>query len=360
MECPQIPEIIYAEISRQIHDKAIRSGNLISSSIDITNSCNLRCVHCYIRDTDCGEQLTYEEICHILDQLADEGCLWLCITGGEPLVRPDFRDIYSYAKHKGFIITIFSNGTLLTPIIADFLVKQPPFVIDITLYGMTAETYEKVTGVPGSFSRCINGIELAVERHLPVKLKTIILTLNAHELHDMRRYAKRLGVGFRYDPLINAKVDGSVEPTKYRLSPEKIVSLEMADDQLVEELSREYTRLCGVRGNREFLYTCGAGTNNCHITSDGKLNLCTISRVPAYDLRKGTIYDGVHHIFPKILAKKRTRYSECQECPALNVCGQCPAWAELEHGDPEAKVEFLCQTAKLRVAAFRAGGLGVS
>jgi len=57
----------------------------------------------------------------ILDEVADAGCLWLLITGGEPLLRPDFRDIYMYAKRKGFLITLFTNGTLLDADIADQL-----------------------------------------------------------------------------------------------------------------------------------------------------------------------------------------------------------------------------------------------
>lgn len=357
MDCPQIPELGYAESSLRIHGNAAMKNIPISGSIDITNRCNLRCVHCYIRDTCCGEELSFKEICDIFDQAADAGCLWLCLTGGEPLVRPDFRDIYSYAKRRGFLITLFSNGTLLTPSMVDFLAEEPPFVLDITLYGMTAETYDKVTGLPGSFDRCKKGIELALERHLPLKLKTMVMTLNAHEFQDMRRYAKSLGVPFRYDTQINPRIDGSQEPNRYRLTPEEIVSLELEDPELADKLSKELPRLYGIhskRGNK--LYLCQAGKNSFHITSDGKLNVCMLSHLPGYDLHKGTFYDGFHNIFPKVRAKRRTRYSKCQVCPALNLCSLCPAWAILEHGDPEAEVEFLCQTTKLRVAAFVKGG----
>ena len=352
MDCPQIPELNYAEVSLRIHGKAGKKEIPIVGQIDITNRCNLRCVHCYIRDTRSGEELSYEEICRILDQTADAGCLWLCITGGEPLVRPDFRDIYSYARRKGFLITLFSNATLLTPDMVEFLAEQPPFVLDITLYGMTAETYEMVTGVPGSFAHCMKGIEQALAWRLPLKLKTMVLTLNAHEFHDMRRYAKNLGVPFRYDVLINPKIDGSDKPIRYRLTPEEIVSLELKDPELADKLSEGLPKLYGIYSKRENLYLCKAGKNSFHITSDGKLNVCTLSHLPGYDLRKGSFDEGFYNVFPKVRAIRRTSYSECQVCPALNVCGQCPAWAELEVGDPEAKVEFLCRTAKLRVDAF--------
>ncbi|MFC1948421.1 radical SAM protein [Chloroflexota bacterium] len=347
----QIPTLSYAETSLQLHINAARENLPLNGGIDITNRCNLRCVHCYIRDTYCSEELSYQELCSIMDQVADAGCLWFTITGGEPLIRPDFRDIYTYAKKKGFFINLFSNGTLLTPSLIDFLAEQPPFVIEITLYGMTSETYERVTDVPGSFNRCINGIELALKRNLPVKLKTMLLTINSHELQDMKQYAKKLGVSFVYDPLINNKIDGSQEPKQYRLTPEEIVSAELQDPELSVKLLKEFNRLYGIKGLRDNIYTCGAGKGHFHITSDGKLNVCTMSRVPSYDLRIGNLKDGLS-TFPKILERKRTRESECRLCSALSICGQCPAWAELEHSDPEEKVDFLCQTAKLRVDAF--------
>lgn len=352
MDCPQIPELEYKQLSRKIHDYAGDKRIPVNGGIDLTSRCNLRCVHCYVRDTSCGKELSYKEICRIFDQIADAGCLWLCLTGGEPLVRPDFRDIYRYAKRKGFFITIFSNATLLTPALADYLAEEPPFILDVSLYGMTAETYEKVTGVPGSFDRCMKGIELALARRLPLKLKTMVITLNAHEFHDMRRWSKSLGVPFRHDALINARKDGSHEPNQYRLKPEEIVSLELEDPELADKISKEIPAICGIRSTRKNLYLCGAGKGMFHITSDGKLNICVISRQPGYDLRHGSFNDGYYNVFPEVLGKMRTRETECQSCEALNLCGQCPSWAELEHGDPEAKVEFLCQTAKLRMNTF--------
>src|ERR1035437_1714272 len=95
-------------------------------------------------------ELTYEEHCRILDEVAEAGCLWLLFTGGEIFARKDFLEIYTYAKKQGFLITLFTNGNLITPQIADYLVEWRPFSIEITLYGATRETYEALTGVRGS------------------------------------------------------------------------------------------------------------------------------------------------------------------------------------------------------------------
>src|SRR5439155_23363128 len=117
-------------------------------------------------------KLTRDDHFRILDELANTGCLWMLYTGGEIFARRDFLEIYGYAKRKGFLITLFTNGTLITARVADILAVARPFSIEITLYGRTRETYEQLTGIPGSFDKCMRGIDLLLERGLPLKLKT--------------------------------------------------------------------------------------------------------------------------------------------------------------------------------------------
>jgi radical SAM protein with 4Fe4S-binding SPASM domain len=280
--------------------------------------------------------------------------LWLLITGGEPLLRHDFVEIYKYAKSKGFIIGLFTNGTLLTQRIADLLAEQPPFVVEISLYGMTAGTYERITGVPGSFQHCLRGINLLVERKIRLQLKTIIMTLNRHELEDMKRYAKNLGLRFRYDTMINAKLDGSDRPMQLRLSPPDVVELDLADEERVKGFKDICNRLWG-EPSSDRLYTCGAGINSFHIAASGDIAECILARRTNYNVCRGTFREGFYEAIPKALVQKRTRHSECQSCPMISLCGNCVAWGLLENGDPEAKVDYLCKIAHMRADAFKTG-----
>jgi radical SAM protein with 4Fe4S-binding SPASM domain len=253
-------------------------------------------------------------MCDVLDQIADAGCLWLQITGGEPFLRPDFLDIYTYAKQKGFLITLFTNGTMITPEIADYLAEWPPFSIEITLYGHTQETYERVTRIPGSHARCRRGVELILERNLPLKLKTVAITTNVHELWDMKAYAEGLGVSFHYDAEINARLDGSLGPTKYRLSPKEVVALQKADVGVEEDILKFYDQYGGTPPSPENIYQCGAGLSSFHVDPDGLLSLCLMSRAHSYDLRQGTFEEGWHDFLPDLRWQKRSRPSPCQSC----------------------------------------------
>ena len=122
----------------------------LSVSIVLTRRCPLECLHCYnnlaMADQEArSQELSKEEHFRLLDDLVDLGCFWLLYTGGEIFARNDFLEIYTYAKRKGFLITLFTNGNLVTERIANYLQEWPPFAIEITLYGRTKDTYEALT-----------------------------------------------------------------------------------------------------------------------------------------------------------------------------------------------------------------------
>jgi radical SAM protein with 4Fe4S-binding SPASM domain len=351
MECPHIPLIPYHEFSERIHDKTVSERIPLGGSIELTFRCNLKCAHCYVAYDSRKKEMTYEEICYVLDEITEAGCLWLLITGGEPFIRNDFLDIYTYAKKKGLIITLFTNGTLVTSEIADYLKERPPFVVEISLYGITKETYEGVTGIAGSFEHCIRGIDLLLERKIPLKLKTMVMSLNCHELWEIKKYAEELGVEFRFDSAINPKLDGSKEPCKLRIPPEKVVELDLADEKRLKGW-KEFCKKFWGPAKSDRLYTCGAGLTSFHIDPYGQMSICAMSRSPSYDLLQKSLQDGWHDFVDRIREEKPNGDYRCAKCDLLSLCGHCPGWAQLENGNPEIPVEYLCKIAHLRAEAF--------
>ena len=152
----------YTDWRLGIHNLSVTKRIPISASIEITRRCNNRCIHCCsnlpLKDPFARHnEMNAVEHFRILDEMAAAGCLWVLFTGGEIFARRDFLDIYAHAKRQGFLITLFTNGTLITPDIADYLVEMPPFYIEVTLYGYTRRIYERVTGVPGSTATTDSG-----------------------------------------------------------------------------------------------------------------------------------------------------------------------------------------------------------
>jgi MoaA/NifB/PqqE/SkfB family radical SAM enzyme len=208
-------QLTYTAFSADLHQRHSGRRAPIQVSIEVTRRCPLECQHCYnnlpMGDQDArSREMTTEEHFRMLDELVDMGCFWLLYTGGEIFARKDFLEIYTYAKKKGFLITLFTNGTLINEKIADYLLEWPPFAIEITLYGRTKETYEALTQIPGSYERCLRGIKLLKERNLPLKLKTVATSINKHEVVAMRQFVEdELELEFKFDGQINPRIDCS-------------------------------------------------------------------------------------------------------------------------------------------------------
>ena len=351
----------YGEFSLGLHRKAVTQRIPINGTIEVTRRCPLTCAHCYNnlpmgdREARLGE-LSFDEHCHLVDEITEAGCLWLLYTGGEILARKDFLEIYTYAKQKGLLITLFTNGTLITSRVADHLAKWRPFAIEITLYGRTKETYERLTGIPGSYEQCMRGIHLLKERGLPLKLKTVAVTINRHEVWDMKRFAEEeLGLEFKFDAMMNPRIDCSQSPLSVRLRPEEVVALDLKDPKRVAEWQRFAKQFNGpvhTPEQSDQLYHCGGGVGSFAIDPHGKMSICVLSHFDTYDLRKGSFQEGWDDFLHKVRLKKITYMTKCVACEIKSLCGMCPANGELEHGDPEKPVDFLCHVAHLRSHAI--------
>ena len=343
--------IEYGEFSARVHETAAADGRIVNAQIELTYDCNLHCVHCY---TDCYNQpalirreLQYGEIVSIFDQLAALGCVWVCLTGGEIFVRRDFRAIYTSAKQHGFLITLFTNGTVITEAMADYLAEHPPFSIELSCHGGNHTTFDRITQVPGSFQQFLRGVRLLAERGLPIKIKTKAMTVNRDELHEIKALVESFGLPFRVNSVIYPRLDGDLTPTRYRLSPDDIVALETSPDE-----DAETCRTTASAPPDDRLYRCGCGTTSVHINAWGQLGACTWTGVPRADLRRRTVAEAVAEVFSRIHAARYEGQTPCRSCVVHAFCDKMPAAAVPENGDIEQPVEHFCRVAFKRARAI--------
>ncbi len=324
----------------------------LNGVFELTDRCNLGCVHCYINQSVLCQaaresELSTDQVKEILNQVAEAGCLHMTFTGGEVLLRPDFTEIYLHARRLGMLVTVFTNGTLLTPRIADVLTQSRPKRVEISLYGGTRETYEQVTGVPGSYDRCIRGIELLLKQDINLTLKTIVLTLNFHEIELMRSMAQQYGLDFRYDGNLWPRLDGGSKPYEYRLSLEQILSLDEGSIERQREWKRITDEFGGTPKRAEYVFRCAAGLWSFHINSSARLSICTMVRQPSFDLHQ-LGFAGAWEKIGELRQLKRVVDNKCRDCTLGAICNQCPGWSQMVHGDNETPVDFVCDLAHMR------------
>jgi radical SAM protein with 4Fe4S-binding SPASM domain len=345
---------------------------VLSFELDITARCNNDCRHCYTNvpagDPTAREaELSAEALEGIARQAADLGAVWCLISGGEPLIREDFPDLYLRLKRLGLLVSVFTNACLVTPAHVDLLRRYPPRDVEVSVYGATPETYERVTRRPGSFAAFRRGLDHLLSAGVPVRLKAMALRSNAHELPRIAAFCReRTRDFFRFDPQLHLRYDAdphrNEEIRAERLSPEEIVALEQADPERLQALQRSCDKLVPAdcrEATCDHLFHCGAGRGSFSVSPDGRFCVCASLRHPdcTADLRTTSVAEAWRELVPRVRAMRSDDpdfLQRCRRCNLINLCLWCPAHAYLETGRLDAPVDAFCATAHARATAILA------
>ena len=322
----------------------------LSIGLEITSRCNLNCRHCYINKPASDKimrssELTFKQIDQITDEALKLGTLWIHLTGGEALLRDDFIDIYLCLKRKGFLVSVLTNGTLITEKHIEIFKKYPPRSLEISIYGMTEKTCEFVTQTKGALKSFQKGFELCVNNGFDIILKTVASRPIMPELDQIKNLAMKYeNVILNIEDSLISRIDNDYARTKMiqgQRSPKQL----KASRPKTCEVSGKASRLTNdFQGN---LFLCNAGINSCWISSDGKTHLCTTLRNPelAYDLKSGTLNDYWKQKVPEILSLRSERLTfkeNCGTCTERSSCLWCPALSWVETREMDQRVDHVC------------------
>ena len=347
------------------------SRGLISFDLEVTARCNNNCRHCYINlsagDLDARtRELTLQEIGCIADQAVELGALWVLISGGEPMLREDFPEIYMLLKRKGLLVSVFTNATLVSDEHIALFKRYPPRDIEVTVYGVTEETCERVTGRPGSFDAFISGLNRLLACGVKVRLKTMAIRSNFHEVEAIADFCRaRTRDYFRFDPQLHLRFDRNEERNQLieseRLTPEEIVALEMKDALRLAALRENCDIFIGGSSSHSGcnrLFHCGLGNSSFNVGFDGTFRLCASLWAPGttFDLRRGTLREAWTSLVPQVRDMRSNRpefLEKCRACPNVNLCLWCPAHAHLESGELDRSIDYFCRVANARASAIQ-------
>jgi len=331
----------------------------LEGSIDLTYRCNNDCRHCWLRippdSAEKDQELSLEEIRKISDEARRMGCRRWSISGGEPMLRPDFAEIFDYITSNCNSYSINTNGTLITPEIAQLMKRKGSKMI--ALYGATAEVHDQITRNPGSFEATMRGFRYLKEAGAGFTVQLIPMKDNYHQFQDMVKLAEslskhyRVGAAWLYlsacgDKEINAEI------IRQRLPPKEVIELDKPDLSYEEWMTKEVNSGCHNTNDNGYLFSsCIAHRRDFHIDPYGKMTFCCFIKDPAlrYDLRNGSFKDCWENFIPSLATKVKINeeYKQnCGSCEFKKDCRICPVYGYLEHRDYNRKVEYLCAVAK--------------
>ena len=371
------------------HGKRPLLGQL---DIELTERCNNNCIHCCINlpENDAAarnREMSTDFVKAVITQAAGLGCLTVRFTGGEPLLREDLAELYEFTRRLGMQVILFTNARLITPELAALLAKMPPGrVVEVTVYGMRPESYDRAVGKKGAFAEFRRGVALLEKHQIPFIVKAALLPFLKDDLAEFEAWAqtiprmdKKPGYSMNFDfrsrrddPAKNARIE------KLRATPEETVGMMSRNPLYLRDMKQFCGKFMGPPGDK--LFSCGAGHGTC-IDAYGKAQMCMGLRDPGtiYDLRNGAdrhcepseAIPGIHaeialssasggllamtglryalkEYFPRLreLQATNTEYlSRCARCFLKGLCEQCPAKSWMEHGTLDTPVEYLCTVA---------------
>ena len=347
-------------VERMLLDQARRTRTPANGSIELLPLCNMNCAMCYVRLSreemeKKGRMRTADEWLEIGRQMQKSGVLFLLLTGGEPLLFPEFKKVYLGLREMGMILTINTNGTLIDEEWAAFFGAHRPRRINITLYGTEEETYRDLCHYPGGFEKTIRAIRLLREHGVDVKVGGSLTKENAKDLDKILDMEEKLQVPVRIDTyMMPAERERSAPfDMQARLNPEDAararvhaLKREMGPElflqyvrQSIEQAEREQTEPAAPRP-----VTCMAGNCSFTINWQGEMRPCVIMTEPAISVFEVGFEKAWQYIVEE--TDKIFLNSRCSVCRLRHLCRTCAAAALLEEGSYDSVPEYLCRYAE--------------
>ncbi|MDO5409735.1 MAG: radical SAM protein [Lachnospiraceae bacterium] len=339
----------------------------VNGTFELTGRCNLSCKMCLVRvDRARMEELgqrerTAKEWIHMAEQVRDAGTIGLLLTGGEAMLRPDFCEIYEAIAQMGFLLTLYTNATMVTDKVMEVLKKYPPHKIGVTMYGASNETYEKMCGCADGYDRFAEGVRRLSTLPSLFDTRTTIIKDNWQDLEAMREFTRR---EFGEDKVLtvsrfvtDAVRGGICHPKECRLSPEENVELvheglvkfyrqvQSGEVKLPEPKDKLKMKRYALPDEGRYLFeNCGAGLNQYSISWNGRMYACELlTQGYTEPFENGFIkaWEELPEQYPKSKPVEK-----CTTCDFAAFCGSCPAVRMSETGDWFGTSEYACGEAE--------------
>jgi MoaA/NifB/PqqE/SkfB family radical SAM enzyme len=297
------------------------------ATYEINKGCNFSCEHCYLEQRP-FEGLPLPDKLKMIDMLVEMGVFWFQITGGEPLIDPDFPATYEHAHQAGMMIEILTNGSRLARRnLIDLFRRRSPHRITVSLYGASPATADRLTRTKGAFTNMTAGVRAARTAGLPLQLTIIITRHNIDDVHAMRTLADDLGVPRKEYGMISPTYTGTAGPLDAQAPG-------LADATFLE------SQAPGASPGAGTYDSCPAGHTFFHVDPHGLATMCKIGRDNPINL----IHEGPQGLLrlPAVADTQMLRTGGCTGCTLSSTCRVCRPLARI-YQEAKAPLHTYCQ-----------------
>ncbi len=330
-----------------LHNKGAREGIPVSGTFELTQRCNFNCEMCYVHDcTQKTDPLSADDWLNLAQQAKDAGTVFLLLTGGEPLLREDFEEIYTALAKMGFLISINTNGSLIERY-AKLFDELPPTRINISLYGADNDAYGRLCR-NNAFDKVMGSVKQMKELGISMRFNTIFTPENIAEYKKIADISKELGIPLKPTTYTYPSVRLGSGNKDSRFTPEAAAEyISLIDEYRFDKdfyLGRAKKMLLLPKGPTENKVRCRAGRSSFWITADGIMRPCGM--MPEPDGRP--LVDGFEKAWQDIkTATDMIRLpEECLTCKYAGICNVCAAMCKAETDDFGQTPTYICRMTK--------------
>lgn len=336
-------------------DKSCAMKRPASGTMELTGRCNFGCKMCFIHQSEADRTIKDAEMptafwCGLADELQELGTLTMLLTGGEPMLRQDFAEIYTYLKRHGFLISINTNLSLLTEETLRLLSDNKPLIVNVSLYGASDATYRALCGQDRMADRVRENLLRLKAQGIAVKMNYTVTEENFGDREAIYAFAKEhqfpiQQTTYLFPPVRSADGCGCAY---IRSSPERAAEMLFACEKLrYGEQFGAYLQSrrktinedeCG-----ENRMSCRAGVSSFWVTYDGFLQVCGMMDGVKLSLRERPFFE----VWKQAQAArvKIRMPSECLSCADQEYCEICAAVCSAE-GSFDTPPDYICRKAK--------------
>lgn len=329
-----------------------KNPKLLSFQIELTSKCNERCIHCYIPHEDKLYNIDDNLYYSVIKQLKDIGIISISLSGGEPMLHPNFLEFLKYAQDSDFYVKVFTNLTLLNEEIIKLMQNNRTSVY-VSLYSMNEINHDAITQMKGSFNKTKSNILKLIENNIPVYINCPIMDYNKNDYNEVYKWAKDLNLEVRVDYDIMARCDLTTDNLEHRLKTEEMENiiiniLDNNKENQKQTVSKELNKDKEYTSDRDL---CGACITSCCIDAKGNVYPCTGWNYNCGNLNETSLKD-IWEKSPQMLyirSLNRKDFKECIDCKDIDYCFMCMAKNanESKTGNPLEINNHFCDVARM-------------
>jgi radical SAM protein with 4Fe4S-binding SPASM domain len=327
------------QILDEVCEKAARRRIPLTVHLDLTWRCNAHCIHCYLPDHGAGEMAT-AQVLHLIEELAGAGTLFLLISGGEALLRPDLFEIIERARALSFAVVLKTNGTLIDDQAAGRLAGLSLYRLDVSLYSHRAEVHDAITRLAGSWRRSVRAIQRLTAAGLKVRVVNVLMKANTGDEAALHEFARSLGASYTLDPTVTPRLDGDRTVTSLGLGLDELRSA--FSEPFLAGVIRDLCEADGLPQAVRDSLLCSAGHYSCYVSPSGELFPCIQLPLSCGNVcEPGFKQAWGSQNMEAIRSLRLNDLKDCKGCALLATCTRCPGLALME-GDLAGKSTLDC------------------